>query len=139
VRIRHHRDGETRALAEESVGRSAGDGRGLPDDAGTETLADDVDEAAGPLSQARGLMFRRSIPKGYAMVFRFDEPASRTIHSLFVFEPIDVLWLVDDEVTRVERLRPFRGLAHGLADTVIELSAGGADGVEPGDTIEIVE
>jgi uncharacterized membrane protein (UPF0127 family) len=138
VRIVHHRDGETRTLAEGSVGRASGDDRGLPDDAETETLADDVEEAADPLSQARGLMFRRSIPAGYAMVFRFDEPASRTIHSLFVFEPIDVLWLVDDEVTKVERLRPFRGLTHGLADTVVELSAGGADGVEPGDTIEIV-
>ncbi len=139
MRIVHHRDGESRTLAEGGVGQAAGDGQGLPDDAETATLADDVEEAAGPLSQARGLMFRRSIPEGYAMVFRFDEPADRTIHSLFVFEPIDVLWLVDDEVTKVERLQPFRGLTHGLADTVVELSAGGADGVEPGDTIEIAE
>ncbi|NHX37058.1 DUF192 domain-containing protein [Halolamina sp. R1-12] len=84
-------------------------------------------------------MFRRSIPKGYALVFSFDEPATRTIHTLFVLAPIDVLWLVDDEVIRVERLHPFRGLAHGLADTVVELPAGAAEGVEPGDTVRLEE
>lgn len=110
----------------------------MPDSVETRTLADDVERADGVLAQARGLMFRRSVPAGYALVFPFDEPASRTIHTLFVFEPIDVVWLVDDEVTKVDRLHPFRGLAHGLADTVIELPAGGADGVEPGDTVEIV-
>lgn len=103
----------------------------------TETLADDVERADGLLSQALGLMFRRAIPEGYALVFPFDEPATRTIHTLFVLEPIDVLWLVDDEVINVERLRPFRGLAHGLADTVIELPAGVADDVEPGDTVRL--
>lgn len=124
MRLVHHRDG----AAPDST-----------DEVETRVLADDVERAEGPLAQSLGLMFRRSIPAGYALVFPFDEPASRTIHTLFVFEPIDVLWLVDDEVITVERLRPFRGLAHGLADTVIELPAGGADGVEAGDTVEIVE
>ncbi|SFP70163.1 MULTISPECIES: DUF192 domain-containing protein [Halolamina] len=124
MRLVHHRDGEARAL-EGGVA--------------TETLADDVERADGLLSQARGLMFRRSIPKGYALVFSFDEPATRTIHTLFVLAPIDVLWLVDDEVIRVERLHPFRGLAHGLADTVVELPAGAAEGVEPGDTVRLEE
>ena len=123
MRLVHYRGGEERELAE---GVDA------------ETLADDVERAEGPLAQGRGLMFRRSIPEGYALVFPFAEPASRTIHTLFVFEPIDVLWLVDDEVIKIERLRPFRGLAHGLADTVVELAAGAADGVEAGDTVEIV-
>nr|WP_275575414.1 DUF192 domain-containing protein [Halolamina pelagica] len=118
----HQRDGEARTLA---------------DSVATETLADDVERADGLLSQGRGLMFRRSIPEGYGLVFSFDEPATRTIHTLFVFEPIDVLWLVDDEVINVERLRPFRGLAHGLADTVVELPAGVAENVKPGDTVRI--
>ncbi len=124
MRLVHQRDGEARTLA---------------NGVATETLADDVERADGPLSQARGLMFRRSIPEGYALVFPFDEPATRTIHTLFVFEPIDVLWLVDDEVVTVERLQPFRGLAHGLADTVVELPAGAADGVEPGDVVRLEE
>lgn len=101
-------------------------------------LADDGERAEGVLAQARGVMFRRSLPEGYALAFPFDEPASRTIHTLFVFVPIDVLWLVDDEVVKVDCLHPFRGLAHGLADTVVELPAGAADGVEAGDTVEVV-
>ncbi|GAB7094549.1 DUF192 domain-containing protein [Halolamina litorea] len=115
MRIVHHRNGEKR------------------------TLAETVERADSPLSQARGVMFRRSMPADYALVFPFDEPDSRTIHTLFVFVPLDVLWVVDDEVVKVERLEPFRGLAHGLADTVIELPAGAAEGVTPGDTIEIRE
>jgi len=103
------------------------------------TIADNVERAESPLAQARGEMFRRSFPEGHALVFPFEEPDSRTIHSFFVFVPLDVLWIVDDEVTKVERLQPFRGLAHGLADTVIELPAGAADGVEAGDTVVIEE
>lgn len=115
MRLVHHRDGEQ------------------------QILADDAERAEGLLAQARGLMFRSSLPEGYGLVFPFDEPASRSIHMLFVFVPLDVLWIVDDEVTKVERLRPWIGLAHGLADTVVELPAGAADGVEPGDTVEILE
>lgn len=114
MRLVHHRDGEERVLA------------------------DAVERAEGVLAQARGVMFRRSLPEGYALAFPFDEPASRTIHTLFVFVPIDVLWIVEDEVVKVDRLRPFRGLSHGLADTVVELPAGAAAGVEAGDTVEIV-
>lgn len=131
MRLVHRRDGETRTLADGVDIQSPEEG------VETRTLADDVEHAEGVLAQARGLMFRRSIPEGFALVFPFEEPASRTIHTLFVFEPIDVLWIVDDEVITVETLRPFRGLAHGLADTVIELPAGAADGVDPGDTVTV--
>lgn len=107
---------------------------------GTErVLADDAERADTLLEQVRGLMFRRSLPTGYGLVFPFDSPTSQTIHMLFVFVPLDVLWIVDDEVTKVERLRPWVGLAHGLADTVVELPAGAADGVVAGDTVELVE
>jgi len=114
VRIVHHRDGEPRVLA------------------------DDAERAEGLLAQARGLMFRRSLPDGYALVFPFGEPASRTMHMLFVLVPLDIIWIVDDEVIRVERLRPWVGLAQGLADTVVELPAGAADEVESGDTVELL-
>ena len=53
--------------------------------------------------------------------------------------PSDALWLVEGEVTKVKRLRPWVGLGWGTADTVVELPAGAADGVEPGDSVEIVE
>ncbi len=84
-------------------------------------------------------MFRRSIPDDYALVFRFDEPASRDLHMLFVPFAIDAVWLVDGEVTAVERLRPWLGLGKATADTVVELPAGAATDVEPGDEVAVVD
>lgn len=100
-------------------------------------LASDVDFASSTLQQARGLMFRRSVPEDYALVFPFDEPDTRSVHMLFVPFPIDVLWLVDDEVTRKSRLRPWIGLGRGTADAIVELPAGAADGVGEGDVVEL--
>lgn len=102
-------------------------------------LASDVGVADTLLSRARGLMFRRSIPGDYGLVFRFGEPVVRSLHMLFVPFPIDALWLVDDEVTRVERLHPWIGFGRGTADTIIELPAGTAEDVEPGDVVRIEE
>jgi Uncharacterized conserved protein len=109
--------------------------RGPPDDRTERLLASDVDVARSRLAQARGLMFRRSIPEEYALVFPFDGVETRTLHMLFVPFAIDAVWLVDDEVTATARLSPFVGLARGDADTVIELPAGGADAVAVGDEI----
>ena len=102
-------------------------------------LADEVDVADSLVSQTRGLMFRRSVPDDYALVFRFDEADSRSLHMLFVPFPIDAVWLVEGEVTKVKRLRPWIGVGWGTADTVVEVPAGAADDVEPGDTVEVVE
>ena len=102
-----------------------------------ETLATDVDTADSFLSQARGLMFRRSIPDDYALVFRFDGVGSRDVHMVFVPFALDVLWLRDDEVRRVERLAPWTGMAKAEADRLIELPAGGADGVAVGDEVRV--
>ena len=102
-------------------------------------LASDVDVASGTLQQAWGLMFRRSIPDDYALVFSFDTPDVRSIHMLFVLFPLDVLWLVDDEVTRKSRLRPWIGLGRGTADAIVELPAGAAEGVSEGDVVELRE
>jgi len=103
------------------------------------TLASRVDRADGLLAQARGLMFRRSIPEGYALVFPFDEPRARTLHMLFVPFPIDALWLVDGEVVRSERLPAWTGFGRATADTVVELPAGAADGVREGDVVVVEE
>ena len=112
---------------------------GSPSTPSERVLADDVEVADSFLSQARGLMFRRSVPDDYALVFRFEEPDSQSLHMAFVPFAIDAIWLVDGEGSKVKRLRPWIGLGWGTADTVIELPAGAADGVEPGDTVEIVE
>jgi len=104
---------------------------------GSRVLANDVDVAASTLARARGLMFRRSVPKDYALVFEFDDAAVRDVHMLFVPFPIDAVWLVDDEVTHVKRLRSWLGLGRARADTLIELPAGAADDVAVGDTVHV--
>ncbi|MFD1684385.1 DUF192 domain-containing protein [Halobellus litoreus] len=106
---------------------------------GTETLASDVDVADTFLSRARGLMFRRSIPDDYAMVFTFDDADERDLHMVCVPFDLDALWLVDGEVREKTRLRAWRGLGAAVADTVVELPAGAADDVEVGDSVRIVE
>ncbi|WP_227131961.1 DUF192 domain-containing protein [Halorubellus salinus] len=112
--------------------------RVLHDDGDTERiLASDVDVAASTLSRARGLMFRRSIPDEYALVFAFDDAAARDVHMVFVPFPIDAVWLVDEEVTHVKRLRPWLGLGRARADTLVELPAGAAADVDVGDEIRV--
>jgi uncharacterized membrane protein (UPF0127 family) len=111
--------------------------RGPPDDRTERLLASDVDVARSRFAQARGLMFRRSIPEEYALVFPFDGVETRTLHMLFVPFAIDAIWLVDDEVTATARLSPFVGIGRGDADTVVELPAGGADAVAVGDAVVV--
>ncbi|MFB6127929.1 MAG: DUF192 domain-containing protein [Halolamina sp.] len=103
------------------------------------TLATEVEVADSLLAKARGCMFRRSVPEDYALVFPFESAAARTLHMLFVPVALDAVWLVDGEVTRVERLSPWVGLGRADADTVLELPAGGAHGVSPGDRVAVVE
>jgi len=110
------------------------------DDGGTEqVLATEVETADSFLSRARGLMFRRSIPDDYALVFEFEEAGMRDVHMVFVPFPLDVLWLRDDEVQRKERLSAWTGLAKAEADRLVELPAGSADGVSVGDTVRLKE
>ncbi|WP_137283727.1 DUF192 domain-containing protein [Halorussus salinisoli] len=104
-----------------------------------ETLATEVETADSFLSKARGLMFRRSIPDDFALVFRFDGVATRDVHMVFVPFPLDVLWLRDGEVARKERLSPWTGLAKAEADELVELPAGSADEVSVGDEVRLLE
>lgn len=106
---------------------------------GSRLLAADVDVARSTLEQARGLMFRRSMPDDYALVFPFDAADTRWLHMLFVPFAIDAVWLVDGEVTATKRLAPFVGLGRGRADTIVELPAGAAEGVAAGDEVVLRE
>lgn len=106
-----------------------------PGNDAAETLATDVEVADTPLAKARGLMLRR-LPANGALVFPFDRVRSRTVHTLLVPAPIDVVWTVDDEVVRVETLRARLDLARATADRLVELPGGAAAAVEPGDTVE---
>ncbi|MFB6302434.1 MAG: DUF192 domain-containing protein [Haloferacaceae archaeon] len=105
--------------------------------ADTRVLASRVAVADSPLARARGLMFRRSVPADYALVFPFDGADVRWLHMLFVPFDIDAVWTVDGRVRRVERLAAWTGLARAEADLVVELPAGAAADVAPGDRIEL--
>ncbi|WP_247001368.1 DUF192 domain-containing protein [Halosolutus gelatinilyticus] len=106
-----------------------------PIDAEGAVLATEIDVADSIPSQIRGLTFRRSIPDDYALLFEFGAARTRDIHMLFVRFPLDVVWVVDDVVERVERLRPWRGFARATADRIVELSAGAAADVTAGDRL----
>jgi hypothetical protein len=108
-------------------------------DGSARTLATEVDRAESVLQQARGLMFRRSIPDDYALVFPFDEAGRRSIHMLFVAFPLDVLWLIDGVVQAKKTMHPWRSVGWETADTILELPAGAADGVSEGDTVVVTE
>jgi uncharacterized membrane protein (UPF0127 family) len=90
-------------------------------------------------ARMRGLMFRRSIGRGEALVIR---PCS-SIHMMFMRFPIDAVFFDGEgRVTRVARgVRPWVGLAFGGrgAKGVIELPAGSAENVEPGHQLEFTE
>ena len=107
-------------------------------------IATEVERADTTLSQAKGLMFRSSLPDEYALVLEVGEggflsrgPSRHVVHMLFVRVPLDVVWLVDDEVIKTARMHPWRSIAMGRANRILELPAGAAEGVQPGDTLRI--
>lgn len=99
-------------------------------------LAADVRLARSVLARTRGLMFAPGLPGGTALDIR----PCNSIHMMFVRFPIDaVFYDRDGTVTKVaRRLRPWVGLAFGgrRARGVVELPAGAADVVRPGDRLE---
>jgi Uncharacterized conserved protein len=113
-----------------------------PADGPERVLATEVAVADSMLARARGLMFRSSVPEEFALVMEmgdglFGRPARQGVHTLFVRFPIDVVWLVDDEVQQVSRMRPWRSLVSARADRILELPAGNAEGVDTGETVRV--
>lgn len=101
------------------------------------TLATTVEVADSVWRKGLGLMFRRSVPDDYALVFRSSSVRSRGLHMAFVPFDIDAVWLVDGEVQRVARLSAWTGRASARADTVVELPAGAAAAVDVGDRVTV--
>lgn len=102
-------------------------------------LASEVETADGPFSQGRGLMFRRSIPPDYCLLFRFGSQRPRRLHMVFVPFAIDAVWVCDGLVQQVRTLQPWTGHGRAVADMVLELPAGAADAVESGDRVVLDE
>jgi uncharacterized membrane protein (UPF0127 family) len=60
---------------------------------------------------------------GSGLWFDFDSVAWRPLHMVGVDQPLVALWLVDETVTKVQRLRPWVGAGIAEATDVVELPA----------------
>jgi len=82
------------------------------------------------IQKAIGLMFKLSF-NNEAYVFAFDEDRKIPIHMLFVFFPIDVIWINSQlEVVDIKkRVLPFTPAVYhrGRATTLIEFPRGTVD------------
>ena len=100
-------------------------------------LAADAQRAGTYWSRFRGLMLRRRLGSGEGLDIR---PCS-SIHMMFMLFPIDAVFYDEQlQVTKVSRrVLPWVGIAFGGRGTVgvIELPAGGAEGVEKGHQLSI--
>ncbi len=101
--------------------------------AGGEMVCARCEVADRPWKRMRGLLGRSRLEPGQGMLFR---PAG-SIHTMFMRFPLDVVFCDRDlVVVGVERgLRPWRAAGRKGAKVVVELAAGAAAGVEPGDRL----
>ena len=102
-------------------------------------IATDVSTADSEFARVLGLMFHRSIDDAEALVFPFGAVERRNVHMVCVPFDLDVLFVVDSEVERVETLPAWLGRASAEADTLIELPSGAAAGVREGDRVDVGE
>src|SRR5690606_7600579 len=104
--------------------------------AGGTELAAHAAEARNPWTRFRGLMLRGKLAPGEGLLI---EPCS-SIHMMFMRFPIDAVFYDRQmRVTRVaHHVRPWTGLAMGGRGSrgVIELPAGAAAAMKPGDQLE---
>ena len=85
------------------------------------------------VGRMRGLLGRRSLAPDEGMFF----PRTGSIHMFFMLFPIDVVFFDRDLVVLkvVPGLRPWRIAGARGAKAVVELAAGAAAGIEPGDRL----
>jgi len=100
-------------------------------------ISDRCEIADGPLTRMRGLLGRASLEPGEGMLFR---PAG-SIHMFFMRFPIDAVFCDRElRVLGVEHdLRPWRTAGRRGAKIVIELPAGTAADLAPGDRLVLEE
>ena len=89
--------------------------------------------ASTSFARMKGLLGRSSLDAGEGMLF----PRTGSIHMFFMRFAIDAIFCSRDlRVVKVVRnLRPWRTAAARGAKVVIELPAGAAEGIEPGDRL----
>jgi uncharacterized membrane protein (UPF0127 family) len=104
-------------------------------------IALNVELANTVIKQMIGLMFRRSIPQDYAMIFDMRWEQYISIHMLFVPFPIDLVYLdCSRHIVDLKHMRAWIGIAapRRPARYAIEMPAGTAErhGLKIGDTLE---
>jgi uncharacterized membrane protein (UPF0127 family) len=63
--------------------------------------------------QRLGLMFRAKLPRNISLLFTVDKSTITGIHMLFVFFPIDVIFLNENlQVIKLDNLNQFTGYSH---------------------------
>ncbi|MCZ7401547.1 MAG: DUF192 domain-containing protein [Candidatus Methanoperedens sp.] len=73
-------------------------------------IARNIEFARTTFRHALGLMFRKCIQYDYSMIFILKKPSQVSIHMLFVFFPIDVIFLNEEKkIMGLSRLRPWVG------------------------------
>ncbi|GGD32561.1 DUF192 domain-containing protein [Sinisalibacter lacisalsi] len=99
-----------------------------------------VEIADTPESQARGLMFRESLPASHAMLFVYDQPGAPAFWMKNTLIPLDMLFVTPEgKVQHVHPmavpgdLTPIRGGDGVLAVLEIRGGLAGAIGIGPGD------
>jgi uncharacterized protein len=101
--------------------------------AGGEVVCARCELADTPLKRMRGLLGRSGLASDEGMLFR---PAG-SIHMFFMRFPIDAVFCDRDLVViGVEReLKPWKTARRRGAKVVVEVAAGAAGGVQPGDKL----
>ena len=92
-------------------------------------IAKNIEFARTMLTQSVGLMFRKSMPHSYSMIFILKKPSRVNIHMLFVFFRIDVIFLNEEKkIMGLSRLKPWVGYK-GMKDIkyILEMKAGTID------------
>ena len=92
------------------------------------------------LCKGLGLMFRKKPDYGLVFVFDSEKKLGRTLTMMFVFYPIDVLFL-DSKMKVVDKIDSFRPWTNYTpkrpSKYVIELPEGAAKGTSVGDAISV--
>ena len=104
-------------------------------------IATNVELARSLVKQLLGLMFRRSIPSDFAMIFDMRWEQYIGIHMLFVLFPIDLVYLDNNrQIVDLRHLRAWIGVSHSRkpARYALEMPAGMIErcGMKVGDVLD---
>jgi uncharacterized protein len=105
-----------------------------------EYVATSTEFACNAFKQTLGLMFRKSIPGDYALVFVLNKSKKVSLHMLFVNFAIDAIFLDENKkIVKISQLRPWTGVCSSETKVkyIIETDKGTAKkaGLKVGDIL----